>query len=141
MENATQALLIAGGILFALLTLSILVFMFNNAGQMQSTQYTKEEAERLEKWNAEWEAYDKRILYGADVLTVLNKAKQNNIEFDNNALYIVNVEVKDEDNNVIPDTDVMDYIKARKTLIFTCERMQKNDETGRIQDIVFKLEE
>ena len=83
MENAAQALLIAGGILLAILTLSLIVYMSNNVSTIGSAQAEKQEVERLAAWNAEWEAYNKQVLYGAEVLTVRNKADQNNLEYTN----------------------------------------------------------
>ena len=83
MENASQALLIAGGILLALITISAFVLMFNNVNTIQETQYTREETQRLLRWNAEWEAYNKTLLYATEVLTVVNKAEQNNKDYNN----------------------------------------------------------
>lgn len=139
MENATQALLIAAGIFFGILVLSLFVYMFGNASNLQGSMKKNEEMERLAEWNEEWEAYNKRILYGAEVLTVFNKAEQNNIDNGNNPLYVVNVKVIDENGNKV--TDIRDYMQSRKTSIFECQEMKRNDETGRIQTIVFKFVE
>ena len=100
MDNATQALLIAGGILLAIMTITALVVMFSNAATIQNAQNNKEELERLAKWNAEWEAYNKRLLYGAEVLTVVKKAEQNNTEYSN-AKYHVFPSIIDESNTPI----------------------------------------
>ena len=48
MENATQALLIAGGILFAILTLSLVVFLFSNMNTIGTAQANKKDAEYLQ---------------------------------------------------------------------------------------------
>lgn len=138
MENATQALLIAAGILFGILTLSALVYMFNSVADMQQNDDLLKEEARLSEWNAEWEAYNKRYLYGAEVLTVLNKAEQNNKEYDNNELYEIKVEIIEEGTKI---ADKKEYLQAKKTAIFTCEKMEYNGESGRVQKIVFKFVE
>ena len=62
MENATQALLIAGGILLALITVLTLVYLGNNLAIIGQSEQDKIEQERLDNWNAEWEAYNKKLL-------------------------------------------------------------------------------
>lgn len=93
MDNATEALLIAGGILLGILTITALVYMFNNLSIMGNAQEKREETKRLAEWNSEWEAYNKMQLRGAEVLTVVNKAKQNNSMYEENSKYNVNVEI------------------------------------------------
>lgn len=143
MENATQALLIAGGILFAILTLSLVVFLFSNMNTIGTAQANKKDAEYLEKWNAEWEAYNKKLLHGSEVLTVINKAEQNNIDNENDEKYII--EVKVFENNVIKtqidekgQVTGKNYFADKKTKIFECTKMELSNETGRVKWIEFK---
>ncbi len=96
MENASKALLIAGGILLGMLTLGLLATMFNNISTMQNAKADKKITEEIAAWNSEWEAYNKSYLYGTEVLTVINKAQQNNYE-DN--LYKVKIEVINTDGS------------------------------------------
>ncbi|MBQ3145315.1 MAG: hypothetical protein IJB90_01855 [Clostridia bacterium] len=74
MENAAKALVIAGGILLAIMTLSLLVYMTGVTSRMAQAQDEKKEAEQLVAFNMEYEAYNKRRMYGVDVMTVVNKA-------------------------------------------------------------------
>ena len=74
MENASKALLIAGGIFLGIITLSILVVLMNNISNIGASQEEKRKAEELAAWNAEWEAYNKGFLRGAEVLTIVNKS-------------------------------------------------------------------
>lgn len=144
MENATHALLIAAGILFGILTLSVFVYMFNNISEMQQAQYIRAEEERLAEWNAEWEAYNKKLLYGAEVLTVLNKAEQNNAEYNNDVKHTVEVKVIDggairtqiKSNGTITNKI---YVEQHKTSIFKCIKMERNSETGKIKLIEFEF--
>ncbi len=131
MENASEALLIAGGILLAILTITAFVLMFNNVATIEGAQAREAEAKRLAKWNAEWEAYNKRLLYGTEVLTVINKAKQNNEDYSGNEEYYVNVNVYDEYNRINNQS-----IELRK--IYECCTMEYNSNTGRVYLIEFK---
>lgn len=74
MENAAKALVIAGGILLAIMTLSLLVYMLGTTNRMAQAQDEKKVAEQLVAFNNEYEAYHKSRLYGVDVITVVNKA-------------------------------------------------------------------
>lgn len=137
MDNATEALLIAGGILLGILTITALVYMFNNLSIMGNAQEKREETKRLAEWNSEWEAYNKIQLRGAEVLTVVNKAKQNNSMYEENSKYNVNVEINGKDNygNEINISNIAKY----KRSIFECTKMSYNSETGRVNTIIFSL--
>lgn len=137
MENAAQALLIAGGILLAILTLSLVVYMANNVSTIGTAQAEKQEAERLSAWNAEWEAYNKQLLYGAEVLTVINKANQNNLEYDYSTKYIVEILIEgtDADGIDVTEKNISNYRKS----IFKCVNITYSNETGRINSIKFQL--
>ena len=136
MENAAQALLIAGGILLAILTLSLIVYMSNNVSTIGSAQAEKQEVERLAAWNAEWEAYNKQVLYGAEVLTVRNKADQNNLEYTN-VEYHVTIICTDKNGDNIE----LDMISKHKKSIFECINIVYSDKTGRVESMTFNLRE
>lgn len=74
MENAAKALVIAGGILLAIMILSLLVYMLGTTSRMAQAQDEKKVAEQLVAFNNEYEAYNKSRLYGIEVITVVNKA-------------------------------------------------------------------
>lgn len=78
MENASKALLISGGILFALLTLSLVAVMINNINTMESAKDEAQVLEQLSKFNAQYEVFNKDKLYGTEVITAVNKAVENN---------------------------------------------------------------
>lgn len=94
MENASKALLIAGGILLALMTLSLVVYMSGATSRMMEAQDEKKAAEELAAFNMEYEAYNKRRMYGTDIITVVNKAINNNKSMRLNAStdpYYINI--------------------------------------------------
>lgn len=97
MDNAVKALEIAGGVLIAVLILSLFVFMFNQVSYNQAMQNQNEETKKIQEFNKKYEAYNKNILYGADVISVINMAISNNIEetvngqFDTDDPYYIDV--------------------------------------------------
>ena len=78
MENAAKALIIAGGILIAIMTLSLIVYASTSATRIEQARNEKKLAEELAKFNKEYESYHKDRLYGVDVITVMNKAIEHN---------------------------------------------------------------
>lgn len=73
MENATKALLIAGGVLIAIIILTILVKTYGNIGAFQRQQMSQEEAEQIEEFNKDYTKYDGQYVYGTEVITIINK--------------------------------------------------------------------
>lgn len=78
MENASKALLIAGGMLLAIILISLFLNMYNKMSNFQRTQEEQKEAKQIQEFNAGYEAYDKRIMYGTDIITLVHKAIENN---------------------------------------------------------------
>lgn len=78
MENASKALLMAGGVLIALLTISLLVLMFNQIGTFYSGEENVERDEQTAKFNLEYEAYNRNDVRGTELLSLLNKVANYN---------------------------------------------------------------
>ena len=57
MENASKALLIAGGILIALIIISLLVVMFTQIGDYQKSQSSGSKESQLAEFNRDFERY------------------------------------------------------------------------------------
>lgn len=74
MENASKALIIAGGMLLAIITLSLIVYMTTATGRIGEAQDAKTALEQLTAFNMQYEAYNKQVMYGTEVITVINKA-------------------------------------------------------------------
>lgn len=78
MENASHALLIAGGILISLLVISLVVFMFGNISNTQAEEQMKKEIMQIDEYNKRFEQYNRTILYGSDIISVINLAEDYN---------------------------------------------------------------
>lgn len=112
MENASNALIMAGGVLLSVIVLGLLLLAFNQLREYPQQQEEIMKAEQLAKFNAEFEAFEKERLYGTDVITVLNKAINNNIKYEaNESVYDIDVvftlksDVKSSANIYTPSLD------------------------------------
>lgn len=80
MENATKALLIAGGVLIAILIITVMVMLFNSTGNVSRSYNDRIETEEVTKFNANFTQYLRQDLTIHDVISICNFAKQNGVE-------------------------------------------------------------
>ena len=89
-----QALIIIASVLLAMLVIGFVTHTFLQTSQWATAQDQEEAIEQAQKFNKEWEAYDKKLMYGVDVISCLNKAVSNNDKVNNGS--IVNGEKYDD---------------------------------------------
>jgi len=124
MENATKALIIAAAVLFAIMILTLLVAMYNQISSHYQQEHELMEIEQLEKFNRQFENYNRQNLRGNELISLMNKI----IDYNANRSYdvdegykriLVNIDLKglegqlrfeisenewyDEINELIPD--------------------------------------
>lgn len=87
MENASKALIIAGAVLLSIMIVSLLVYTAQSFGLIAKAQQDAKLTQDKQKFNAEYEVYDKKLMYGTDVLSCLNKAQNNNQKYVNYNYY------------------------------------------------------
>lgn len=154
MENASKALLIAGGILIALLIIALLVYSFGSMSGYFSSEETKEEAEQLEAFNKQYEAYQRKLLRGTDVVSVINKVLDNNDKYgpdgynEPNYIIEVKIEINETVGNLVAGNtySIAEYIRMKqdksnfddfKRKIFDCKEIKYHSTTGRVNYISF----
>lgn len=79
MDNASKALIIAGGMLIAIMIASLFVYLFTTYGTYADNIYDRIYQRQLTEANNEYTQYEgsnENTIY--DVVTVINKAKDNN---------------------------------------------------------------
>ena len=81
MENAAKALEIAAGVLIGVLLMALIVYFFKSAGEWPQQEEDMASVEQVAKFNLEYEVYNKKGMYGVDVISCLNKAKDNNDKY------------------------------------------------------------
>ena len=138
MENAAKALLIIGGILLAIMTLSSLLYMAQVTSRMADEQDEKVAIRQKTAFNSEYESYNKNAMYGTDVISVVNKAIVNNEKMSASATeerYYINIKITLIDNfettyETIEETshgkEITDGVPPSKRALFT-----GNDITGK----------
>lgn len=75
MENASKAIIMAGGILIAIIIMSLLVMLFSQIGSVYSEEGSSKAIEQLEEYNKKFALYD-RSLYGSELLSLANLIKE-----------------------------------------------------------------
>lgn len=83
MENASKALIIAGGMLIAIMVASLFVYLFTTYGNYAENMYDKINQRQITEANNEYTKYEgasDNTIY--DVVTVANKAKDHNTSLE-----------------------------------------------------------
>lgn len=119
MENASKALLMAGGILIAILVIAVLARTFNNVSIFQKSQLTEEEARQLQEFNEQYTKYVGQYVYGIEVRTLMNK-------------YDDDKQVRVLPTNLNPPTGV-----GQDTKYYQCTAVGY-DSNGKVNSITFK---
>lgn len=98
MENLSKALIIAGGIAIGILTISIFYVMFAQIQNFADVASQDTAQEELLAFNQSFASYNKKLMYGTDVISVINKAIDNNTinnsEAGDNSGYSVDIIIK-----------------------------------------------
>ena len=73
MENAAKALLIAAGMIIAVLLISALVLLYNQISDFYSQEYGRTVIEQKEKFNATYENYHEKTIRGNELISLMNR--------------------------------------------------------------------
>ncbi len=73
MENASKALLMAGGVLIGLLVIGALVLMVNQLGSYQKQNVGTEQEKQIAQFNQEFTRYTEQRIDGTDIISLVNK--------------------------------------------------------------------
>lgn len=80
MENASEALIIACGILIGMLLLTFLVTVFISAGNLSESYDDIKKEEQIQQFNANFTQYLNQSLTIHQVVTICNFAKKNGVQ-------------------------------------------------------------
>ena len=73
MENASKALLMAGGILISLLVIGALVLMFNQIGDYEKGNQGIKKTSEIAEFNIDFIRYTEENIKGVDIISLANK--------------------------------------------------------------------
>ncbi len=78
MENASKAIIMVGGMLIAMLVVSLLVIGWNNITDYNKKEEQIETREQIMKFNKEFESYNKKVVYGYELVSLANLISDTN---------------------------------------------------------------
>lgn len=145
MENASKALLMAGGVLVAMLIISMAVILFNTYGELGVTYEEKMSEAEIQKLNSNFTKFEGRQdITIQEIVTIVNFAKQykEQTEIDIK-VFIVNDELKD--NNIITlieNNSTVEEAGTKKVKYFECNVSRSTDigydSYGKVTSITFQ---
>lgn len=153
MENATKALIMAGGILLALLVIGALIMLFSNLSSHQEQNDASRKTAQIAEFNNQFEPYNKDNLTLMELKSIYNKIESNNKNSDYKIEHNIDESILDgvdankdkkidnEDNisNLFFKDDTFNKIskeqKSNRRLI--CTKVEYNNEAGRISKMEF----
>lgn len=156
MDNAAKALVIAGGILLAIIIISLGVYIWQLSGNFLNQGEIEKEQEKIKAFNQEYESYQRQNIRGTDVVTIINKIRNNNYKNAQVEELQITWEINlkqdftDDNNQVIlkkgkhVETTSGSKINQAmdngdfKRLYFKCDSLSYNNKTGRVNKIVFQ---
>lgn len=165
MENASEALIITGGIFLAIVLITFGVYTYSSMNKLAKTQDEQVAQQQLVEFNKSYEAYNRGIMYGTDLITVMNKANDNNktykgsdfkitisFVFTEKNLYIYDPETgkREKGSEFFAGTDYTnenyetkikdnpDAFNDFKRRLFKCKSVNYNPKTGRINEMYFE---
>ena len=96
MENASHALMIAGSILIAIMIITVGIYVYNTYIQIPQEQQANKEVEQIIQYNQQYESYNRKNLYGSEIISLANKIISNNRKYDElgEDTYHMSMEVK-----------------------------------------------
>ena len=95
MENASKALIMAGGVLIALMIVSLLVVFRGNINSLMASKETAVATEQTAQFNSQFDVYNRNNVAGSELLTLINKINDYNFRYENDDGYQrINISVK-----------------------------------------------
>ena len=83
MENASKALLMAGGILLVMLIIALLIFSWSKFTEFYSNDDELTEIDNISKFNLQFTNYENRDVYGYELISLANKVADYNMRYSN----------------------------------------------------------
>ncbi len=153
MENATNALLMAGGVLIGVLILTLAVYLYMSFGAEARENYELMERQQIVRFNAQFTKYvGIKDLTVYDVASVIAAARKNNSYYLDESItdsYKVTVKINgvptkdigniekfiEQNNNIIVNEDLVDEdIEFEHT--YSCDSVDYYD-NGRVKTVFF----
>lgn len=114
MENASKALLIAGGILLAILMISLMVYAWGKISEYQASKVELANIKSTAEFNAQFTNYDRDDVQGYELLTLIHRVidynqrntKDSTINADSYPCISLTISMETYEDNVDKRTDL-----------------------------------
>lgn len=143
MENASKALIMAGGVLIGILILSLAAYLFVDLGSTSAEITAQNAQKQITEFNSKftvYENYNDITIY--DIVSLAAYAKENNkyykdVENEKISVKIDNREIQDNDSAANEKLIEQNIHKDNGTLVkFKCEKIDYNSK-GKVNLIAF----
>lgn len=142
MENASKALIMAGGILIAILIISLGVYLFNSASILSSTYSDKLSQDELNKLNNKFLIYAKDLT-PQEMVTIINLVSENNkknANIEENQIEVM-IDNKTIDTNKTSQdwkTVIMEQADVNNDPKYKFVSVSYHEQNGRISQMVWE---
>lgn len=151
MENASKALIMAAGVLIALIILGALILMFSNLSNYQDTNIQTDREAQIVEFNNQYATYDRNDVRGNELISLLNKVvdyndrktgdtsdeKYQKMKIEVNGIPQANFKYEDSDTNLIKSSYTQDNVK--NNLLDEVQKIEQKYETKYISQLVSNI--
>ena len=150
MENATKALIIAGGILISMLIVGLLTWGYTQLRSLRQTNVEEEERQQIVEFNERFEAYNKKVVRGYQMISLANLVYDTNSRYTEEVGYTpVTIIVNGLSSEEATNEDLVNYIQtyyenmttneknALKQLYFECAGVEYDNRNSRVVKMTF----
>lgn len=139
MENASKAVIIAGGVMIALLIISLGVLLRWQLSRTSDEYVAKLDTIELRRYNSNFEVYsDREDITAQDIITAAGVAKQKD---NGTRVYIKNDDITDwteaDKNSFLSQNILLDKTDGTRENLFKCTKTEY-DENGKVITLVFE---
>lgn len=135
MENASKALIMAGGVLIGILVLSLAVYLFANFGATAANIHSQIEEQQVVEFNAQFTKYQQNAtIY--DIITLNNLAKQNNENYNDDSNYSITISIDNSQLNGSEKELIESNTNNGNLTYFECKTI-KYHTNGRVKSMNF----
>ena len=141
MENASNALIMAAGVLIGVLILSLAIFLITDFGQTSSEINRRITDQQLVEFNANFTSYEGKeglIIY--DIVSVAGFARENNNYYDNQDYYKVTVKIGNKEIQNYSSDNLNNLIKEEQNTTplpqYKCS-VKEYPDNGRVKTFIF----
>lgn len=129
--NAALSLRIIGGIIIAVIIISGLIFFLRLLNPFQQQVEDFQALEQIADFNKQYQVYNKKLMYGIDIVSVINKAASNNERYIKEYGYS-----DDLKNTYLMEINLTTLTNAQETLEIT----RINDKSQEVRSFNFELD-